>query len=860
MTQNLKIEVLTGDISIDGMVVTNLVTKEELSTAIVKKADLGTDGKIPTSQLPDNILNTAGVVDQVKTQLETSIKDAVDESNAYAESYTDNALSSKADLVSGKVPLEQLPAIDQYPQFGTSLTNLSTAIMKDVRARTDALEKTKADLGEDGKVLREQIPSYEKISGLPEQLEVMSTQTAAVSGELDEHKLQTADQIDTLKENIEANVQQLTNRQSHLMRTYATKELGVDANVGVKPGEYFYVRSTNEEEMLIEYQNVGGGAVATGKIYPSARVVVVDSIVDLLALPKGQRKEWMRYLVKGYHAGSDVGGGEFYWDDGSVGEHNGGTVISAGVSWDGSAESFKDFLNGVGDDGTIGAFKLRGTPTALNFGVSETLPDNGYVFYKVFQELDTISIPSGSSPYVIASMPNLAVNKTGPVSIFGDGATQIEVTSPESGFINITSGVSFTATGFALRGAATRTSAVATSGILCKAPKVCVKGTNISGFNINVFVSSSPGGKPDRFESDIIISGNRIGLAVYKDSTQTNGYGLLCNYAAKRILVSGNIFTGAERHSIYLSNGNVEHDMNCVIDGNIIDAPNSINSSIKIHGSGNISNNRIYQKGGYFLIDQGLAGASNVINITGNEITTENVVVLFGVGNFTHTKIQGNTIKVSGVGDVINTQAALIDKRRTLVINDNVVTGDFNTFSREAMSHDLTVRLSGNVIEGYKSALFYLVPFLDGGGNPIAPTGVTLHIENSSIKTEISLHQIVRRTEVFDLTGINFRFRNTEVYSAQGLFKDEMTGTSTVPAGATQSPNVNLRSVAEIDPYRSLLPLDEANVQITPLGDMGLATKFWAERVSMGSIRIHVDQAPGIAVRFARRVTFPGNY
>lgn len=269
MTQNLKIEVLTGDISIDGMVVTNLVTKEELSTAIVKKADLGTDGKIPTSQLPAEIVNTAGIVDEVKLQLETSIKDAVDESNAYAESYTDNALSSKADLTSGKVPLEQLPTIDQYPQFGTALSNLSTSILTSVKQRTDQLEKTKADLGEDGKVLREQIPSYDKISGLPEQLEVMSTQTAAVSGELGEHKLQTADRIDTLKENIEANVQQLTDRQSHLMRTYATKESGVDAKVGVKPGEYFYVRSANEEEMLIEYQNVGGVASATGKSFPS---------------------------------------------------------------------------------------------------------------------------------------------------------------------------------------------------------------------------------------------------------------------------------------------------------------------------------------------------------------------------------------------------------------------------------------------------------------------------------------------------------------------------------------------------------------------------------------------------------------
>lgn len=224
MTQNLKIEVLTGDISIDGMVVTNLVTKEELSTAIVKKADLGADGKIPTSQLPAEIVNTAGIVDEVKLQLETSIKDAVDESNAYAESYTDNALTSKADLASGKVPLEQLPAIDQYPQFDTALSNLSTSILSATKQRTDQLEKSKADLGEDGKVLREQIPSYEKISGLPEQLEVMSTQTAAVSGELDEHKLQTADQIDTLKENINSNSEFLMESMTERLEGYADKD------------------------------------------------------------------------------------------------------------------------------------------------------------------------------------------------------------------------------------------------------------------------------------------------------------------------------------------------------------------------------------------------------------------------------------------------------------------------------------------------------------------------------------------------------------------------------------------------------------------------------------------------------------
>lgn len=58
-------------------------------------------------------------------------------------------------------------------------------------------------------------------------------------------------------------------------------------------------------------------------------VVAVDSIADLLALPAEQRREDLRYLVKGYHAGSDAGGGVFYLDaDRPVSDHNGGTVIA----------------------------------------------------------------------------------------------------------------------------------------------------------------------------------------------------------------------------------------------------------------------------------------------------------------------------------------------------------------------------------------------------------------------------------------------------------------------------------------------------------------------------------------------------
>lgn len=57
-------------------------------------------------------------------------------------------------------------------------------------------------------------------------------------------------------------------------------------------------------------------------------VVAVESIADLLALPSGQRREDLRYLVKGYHAGSGLGGGSFHWDSTSAVSSNGGTILA----------------------------------------------------------------------------------------------------------------------------------------------------------------------------------------------------------------------------------------------------------------------------------------------------------------------------------------------------------------------------------------------------------------------------------------------------------------------------------------------------------------------------------------------------
>ena len=65
---------------------------ENFNTAITKKADL-IDGKIPVEQLPDDI----------------GTNENIDLSNYYTKVETDEALILKADLVDGKIPLAQLP-------------------------------------------------------------------------------------------------------------------------------------------------------------------------------------------------------------------------------------------------------------------------------------------------------------------------------------------------------------------------------------------------------------------------------------------------------------------------------------------------------------------------------------------------------------------------------------------------------------------------------------------------------------------------------------------------------------------------------------------------------------------------------
>lgn len=165
MTQSLKIECLVTDLTLEGEVASFLVTKEQLTAGLSKKADL-VEGKIQESNLPNFIANSFQTINQKLVTLEESISDGIQSAKDYSEAYTNEKLIAKADLVDGRVPQTQLPSVGQYEGLSDALNGVLDQARRDMIERTDEIQRVKADLGEDGKVVREQLPNYDKIPGL----------------------------------------------------------------------------------------------------------------------------------------------------------------------------------------------------------------------------------------------------------------------------------------------------------------------------------------------------------------------------------------------------------------------------------------------------------------------------------------------------------------------------------------------------------------------------------------------------------------------------------------------------------------------------------------------------------------------
>jgi len=80
------------------------------------------------------------------------------------------------------------------------------------------------------------------------------------------------------------------------------------------------------------------------------KINTLSSIAGFSLLKSDQWKSAALYFVNGYYSGSDFGGGFFRWDNNCPrSAHNGGTIISPTVSWNGSIETHTDFLQGMGE-------------------------------------------------------------------------------------------------------------------------------------------------------------------------------------------------------------------------------------------------------------------------------------------------------------------------------------------------------------------------------------------------------------------------------------------------------------------------------------------------------------------------------
>lgn len=130
-------------------------------------------------------------------------------------------------------------------------------------------------------------------------------------------------------------------------------------------------------------------------------LVVVQSVVDLLAAKQDASQI---VATVGYHPGSNIGGSEFYWDAARAGsEHNGGTVISPSVAWDGSLANLLAFVQATGT-GT-GCWVKRNTDVfyADEFGLqNQILTEQGPLLNHVLSAAAevasaryTVKIPEG---------------------------------------------------------------------------------------------------------------------------------------------------------------------------------------------------------------------------------------------------------------------------------------------------------------------------------------------------------------------------------------------------------------------------------------------------------------------------------
>lgn len=243
--------------------------------------------------------------------------------------------------------------------------------------------------------------------------------------------------------------------------------------------------SGSAEELAMRLADAENPALGSALI--GRGVIATDSISTLLSLPEIARRKDLRYFVKGYHAGSDMGGGTFYYDPLRSDENDGGIVLNG----------FVRLL-----DGSLVTPEMFGA-------VADGIEDDTAALLRVFQAGKPIYLGSSEKTYRITS--EIEVTATSSVIVHSDGA-KVVVDSPE----NIRSAIRIELAGHGLY----------VSGrwhLDCQLK-------SYSGFHVRNFGATVA-------EADVVVAGVRINNCRRAGTAFVGGDGLFCAGRLGQVLI-----------------------------------------------------------------------------------------------------------------------------------------------------------------------------------------------------------------------------------------------------------------------------------------------------------------------------------
>lgn len=131
MTNNLKIEVLVSNIPEDGSIASQFPSQEYVNQQLAKKANLSPEGRLDPAQAPDytEIPGLYEHIEDTKDGIESSIASSLQDAKGYTNQQLSEGLRTKADLVNGKIPFDQIPfSADIEDQIQNNVENITAVV------------------------------------------------------------------------------------------------------------------------------------------------------------------------------------------------------------------------------------------------------------------------------------------------------------------------------------------------------------------------------------------------------------------------------------------------------------------------------------------------------------------------------------------------------------------------------------------------------------------------------------------------------------------------------------------------------------------------------------------------------------